>query len=150
MEGCHWWYCWHHVTLTPVSMALHDERKLCCTLFQCLDLMYTVVLLTMPLASHDVDAKANSVQVNEKVMCASCCILQSVQYHTLTYFSHNLIINNKASNAFSQWIVFSVSGQWLPGPEFAFSHLLIKCIPPLYNNTCHLNSVKWHHTQVKI
>ena len=46
---------------TSIS-AIAWPEKLCCTLLNCLDLMNTVVLLKIPLASHDANASANSVK----------------------------------------------------------------------------------------
>ena len=34
IEWNHWLHFSHDVTLTPASMALHDQKKPCCTLFQ--------------------------------------------------------------------------------------------------------------------
>ena len=70
MDMCYWWHCWHHVTLTPASMASNDQKSYVKHRFLYLDLIYTVVLLTMPFASHDADASANSVKWLKK----SCCI----------------------------------------------------------------------------
>ena len=33
MDWCHWWHCWHHVTLPPASMH-HMTKNFGCTLLQ--------------------------------------------------------------------------------------------------------------------
>ena len=48
--------------VASAPMALHDQKHYVAHYFSHLDLMDTVVLLTMPLASHDGEASANSVK----------------------------------------------------------------------------------------
>ena len=52
---------WHYVTLTQAAVALH-EKKLHYTIFNDLDLMNGMVLLTVTLVSYHADASANSVK----------------------------------------------------------------------------------------
>ena len=46
----------------PASMASHNQKCSVAHCFNCLDLMNTVILLIMPLASYAADASANSVK----------------------------------------------------------------------------------------
>ena len=57
----------YHVPLTPASVALHDKKSYVANCFSYLDLMNTVMLLTMPLASHDTYASSKS-HTSEKVI----------------------------------------------------------------------------------
>ena len=66
---------WLHVMLKLVSMASNDQKHYVAHYFNCLDLMYTVVLLTMPLASHAADASGNSVKWLKKSSASHLVIL---------------------------------------------------------------------------
>ena len=69
-EWCHWQYCRHHETLTAVSQH-YMTKTFYYTFLHNLDLMNTVLLLTMALASHHTDASANSVKWLKKWHCIS-------------------------------------------------------------------------------
>ena len=69
MEWCHLWYCWHHMTLTLASMALHDQRNSVVHYFNHLDLIKTMVLLTMPSCASD--TSATKVKWLKKSYCIS-------------------------------------------------------------------------------
>ena len=56
VEWCHWWQCWHDVTLIPASMTLHDQKSYVASHFNYLDWRNALVPLMMPLALHDADA----------------------------------------------------------------------------------------------
>ena len=46
---CHWWCCWHHLTLNPVQMASNGQFQLSwCKVYN--------IAIFMPLALHDTDA----------------------------------------------------------------------------------------------
>ena len=60
---------WHHMTMTPVPIALHGLKCYVELCFSHHDLMGAMVLVTMPLASLDAYASFNSV----KCLKNSCC-----------------------------------------------------------------------------
>ena len=53
--------CWYHVTLIPVSLAIHGKSYVAhwC---DCLNFMIRMVLLTMIFISHDADTSVNSIK----------------------------------------------------------------------------------------
>ena len=61
VEWCHWWHCWHDCTLTPASMALHDQKRYVASYYDYLDWVSAVVLLMILFASHDGDADASVI-----------------------------------------------------------------------------------------
>ena len=85
---CWWWCQWHHITISHVVspfnhsdltnglvplmtlLALYDTDSYVALCFTFLDVMNTVVLVRMPLISHDAEASANIVKWLKK----SCCI----------------------------------------------------------------------------
>ena len=73
IQCCLWWCCLHHVTLTPASLTLHDQKCYVAHCLNHLDRLITIVLLAMPLVSDDAATTANSVKWLKKSCCISFC-----------------------------------------------------------------------------
>ena len=68
MQWCFYWY-----VLMPVSvlMVSHDPKGHVPSHFSCLDLRNTMVLLVVPLASHDTDAGTSGITWLKRLCCTS-------------------------------------------------------------------------------